>query len=176
MININTKNINSEIVSLNKLIEDYNTNYLNLFNNINQIQSSWIGETAEKYFDQINQDKMNTEKLLNQIKSEEEIYKYIYNSYKELGSSIKCNLNAKEELINKVNNCIDKSTEILNIYQSINTSKAYEERDSIIKKRENTKKVLNKYKEVKENIKKVYQKIEEIEQEVNTRIDKIIES
>ena len=176
MININTKNINSEIIGLNQLIEDYTTNYLNLFNTINQLQSSWVGPTAETYFEQIDQDKAKTTKMLNKIKDQNSIYKYIYDSYRKIGNSIKCNLNSKEELIKKVKSCIDKTTEILKIYQTIGVEKSYEERESIIKKKEKTKQILSKYKEIKENINNTYSKIEEIEQEVNIMINRFIEN
>lgn len=171
MINIDVKEMNNKIIELNNIIDDYNLTYLNLFNSINQLSESWIGNDATIFFTCMEKEKTETTELINRMKYQKEIYKYIYESYREIGNKIKCNLDAKDTIFSKVDNCIDKTKEIINLYQNINITKSYDEKESINKKYESTKRILNKYEKVKENIKKVYIKIEEIEHEINRKLE-----
>ena len=171
MISIDVKNIGYNISKLNKTIEEYESTYLNLFNTTNSIQTLWTGVVAENYFEEINHDKLETQKLIEKIKNRQELYKYIYDSYKELGNKINCNLNAKDEIITKINNCINTSKEILKIYESIDITKNYKEKEKIQKHQETTKKILKRYKTIKENVQMIYSNIEEIEKKINKELE-----
>lgn len=173
MINIDVKEMNNKIIELNNTIDEYNLTYLNLFNSINQLSESWISNNATNFFACMEHEKIETEELINSMKSQKDIYKYIYENYREIGNKVKCNLDAKDTIFTKVDNCIYKTKEIINLYQDINITKNYEEKESINKKYESTKKVLNKYKCIKENIKRIYGKIEEIEHEINRKLENI---
>lgn len=173
MISVNVGELNNHILELNRIIDDYNLTYLNLFNSINQLSDSWVGDMATNFFSSMEKEKNETLEIINRIKKEKEIYKYIYDSYKTLGKKIKCNLDAKEIIVTKIDNCIDKTKEINMIYQSIDVTKNYDERDSIVKKKQDMIKVLDIFNKIKNNIKTTYSKIEEIEREVSRKLDNI---
>lgn len=174
MININVKDLNNEIVKMDNLIDDYNDVYLNLFNSINFLQNYWKGSTADRYFYNVIEEKVETEKLLNEIKLQYNIYLYIYDNYKNIGNKIRCNLDSKETIINKINNCIEKTKEIINMYTVIiDDYNDYEEKNRLIKLKDRMKNVLSKYETSKKTIKETYGKIEDIEQEINKKLAKI---
>lgn len=173
MISIDVVEINDKVVELKKIIEDYNLVYLNLFNNINQLSESWIGSDASKFFTSIEKEKRESSELIERLKIQKDIYKYLYESYKEIGNKIKCNLDVKDVVIAKINNCIDKTKELCNLYKSIIILNNYEEKENIQINYKYTIHVLNKYNELKENIKNTYTRIEEIEQEVNKKLENI---
>lgn len=173
MVEINIRSLNENITELNNIISEYNENCLNLFNIMKNLTTFWHDKNAKNFYDKLQIEEKNTNKIIKEIENKKNIYKYIYEEYNNLGNKIKCNLESKDIIISKIDNCISKLTEILNIFKCIDITSAYKGRAKIIKKQKKIEQLLIDYEDSKTKIKNFFNKIEQLEQSVNSKIENI---
>lgn len=169
MISINIKNINDDISSLNSLISDYYDTYINFFHILNDSENYFKDNTSKILYSKVEEEKKSVEKIILGLKERNNIYKYVCNSYKEIGTYIKVDIDAKKAIIDKIVYCINKTDNIVNLYNTIinsntNTTEIEKQKKCIIS-------IRDRYKKLKMNILDLYQKLSNIENEVKKKID-----
>lgn len=169
MIEINVKDLNENVTELNNIILSYQESDLNLFNMMKNLTLFWQDNHAKIFFDQLEKEQISRSQLIKEIQKRKDIYQYIYNEYHHFGNKIKCNLDAKDVVINKIDNCIQKTKEIIELFNQIDITKNYKGREKIIKDREKMVNILTDYENSKIEIKKFFDQIEKIEQEINLK-------
>lgn len=170
---INILKIKSEIDKLNNLIEDYEVNYLNLYNEINKTSSLWQDNNAKKFFKNTDIEKRKTKQFIDEVNSIIDIYKFLVKKYEKIGKKISINIKAKDEVIAELNKYLNQLQNIINYYNKLDLSFCLQERNILLaqnKKLKEEKQIINK---IKEEIKAKYNYIEEIEKEINSKIMKI---
>ena len=170
---IDVNNIKDEIVKLNDLLDKYEDNYLNLYNEINNASSYWNDLISVKFFDSCKIEKIETKTTLEEIKSIIDIYNYILEKYQEIGKKIKFEIKNRDIVINGFNNYIIKVDDLIREYNSINFNcniKISNMLNDQLYKLKNNRKILNN---IKDKVKDIFDNIEEIEKEINLRLSKI---
>lgn len=170
---INVTHLENEYKKLNNELETFYNNYLNIYNGLNNANNYWQDYHARLFFSSVNGEKNKVNNTYNEINDIKDIYKYLIDEYEFIGKKIKVNLDGKDEIVSKFNNFTDKVNELISIYNSLDLSfcpsianKLYNQKDKLVKIKEEMLSSKNKLKEVLE-------KIESIEDEVNLKISKI---
>ena len=169
MISINIKAINDDISSLDNLILDYYDTYINFFHILNDSENYFKDNTSKILYAKVEEEKKSVEKIIFSLKERTNIYKYIYSNYKEIGTYIKVDIDAKNALVDKIAYCINKTDNIVNLYNTIinnstNTTEIEKQKKCIIL-------IRDRYKNLKTNILDLYQKLSNIENAVKQKID-----
>ena len=170
---ININNLKTEIIKLNTLIEEYEEIYLNLYNEISSCSLYWTDETSNKFFDNLNIEKLKVKNTITEMTDIKDIYEEVIRKYEIIGNKLEINPKKKNQILTKFNNYLDNMYELLDLYRELNldfcqteATKIYSHMDIIIE-------VTNNVVELKEKIKKQYEYIEEIEKTINLKISKI---
>lgn len=171
-IEINTTNIGNILLDLKKVYEEYEININDLFMSLKGAKIYWNDETSSKFFESLEKEKLINQKEIISISNKIEIFTYIYTKYSELGKKIKCNLNKKETIINKLNQCLKQLYDVINSYKYLD-SYFSNEKYILYNEQKNLANYYNILLESKENIIKIYKKIEEIEVQVSNKMSKL---
>ena len=170
---IDVNNIKDEIVKLNGLVDKYEENYLNLYNEINNASSYWNDLISVKFFDSCKIEKIETKTALDEIKSIIDVYDYILEKYQEIGNKIKCEIKDKSIIISNFNNYIVKLDDLIREYNLLDYNfdhKISSILNDQLYKLKNNRKILNS---IKNEVKDIFDNIETIEKEINLRLSKI---
>ena len=173
MIKINVESMEKELISLNKIIESYEQNCLNLFNEINFSYVYWKDPIALKYYNQISKEKENTIKFLYNLKNTTKLYTYIINSYKEIGQKITYYLENKDKIISYLNKITNQYQNIISEYDNLDTSFLnMNEKNKIFSLKNQISRAYQKYENIKNNIIKQMKKIEDTESKIKHNLNK----
>ena len=173
MVEVNCDELKNIINSLNAIIDEYEIVELNIFNQLKDLSNNWQDNNSVKFDDSINLDKRETEKFLNFLKSNKDVYDYIYRRYAVLGKIIKCNLNSRDIVLNSIDVSYKFVVDILSEFQRINNSFTYTEQTSIFEQKNKIIKVRNELANIRKSVKNLYNKIEHIELEINNKIKQL---
>ena len=108
MLEIDLKEINKYILSLNNLIKECEEVELNLFKELDNSTTNWQDNKSLLLADNIISDKEETFFFIEKIKERHDILEYIYDSYIKIGNKIKCDINRKTKIINILNNILNE--------------------------------------------------------------------
>ncbi|MBE6152813.1 MAG: hypothetical protein E7166_01110 [Firmicutes bacterium] len=170
---INIMIIKSEILKLNTLIDEYENNYLNLYNEIKKASSYWQDGNSINFFNDADYYKLKIQLNVEEIKQLKEVYNYLINKYSQIGNKITFNLNSRTYLINSFNSYINQIDEIIKLYNNLDLSFCSYERQKLINQRNQFKSIKNSLIKIKKNIINKLEYIEEIEKEINLKLSKI---
>lgn len=171
MFEVNNTSIEGNIKDLNNLMDKYDEIMLNLYKQLDEASSvNWQDSNSMSFADCVEDEKKETSLLVDYIKSRKDIYSFIVEKYIKFGKKIAYDLKNKAAIINELDRCHGKASNILNQFYYINTSFFYEERWSIIQQREKIANIKNKLSKLKENVNKIFTEIEKIEKEVTKKI------
>lgn len=168
-VEINLKNTEALLLELSKTYKEYYENINGLFLTLRNANNYWHDGNATKFFASLEQEKLKNQKEVINISNKIEILRYIYSKYIELGKEIKCNLDNKDKVINKINQCINITSQLIKNYNSLNMYFAYE-KYSLYNEKSKLNSCYNNLVTIKEKVNKTYKKIEEIETEVSNKI------
>lgn len=170
---INISSIKKEVMQLNNLIEDYELNFLNLYNEVSKTSNNWKDAHATSFYKDLELKKIKVASTIDELKNVKDIYKYIQEKYELLGKKIEFNLNYKSKVLNNLNNYIEQTKEIIYNYESLDLSfcpyEAKYIRNEVYKLKQNKNKLI----EYKNNITKKFDYIDEIEKSIKQKISKI---
>lgn len=170
---INILKIKSEIDKLNNLIEDYEVNYLNLYNEINKTSSLWQDNNAKKFFKNIDIEKRKAKQFIDEVNYIIDIYKFLVKKYEKIGKKISINIKAKDEVVAELNKYLDQLQNIINYYNNLDLSFCLQEQNILLAQKQKLKEEKQIINKIKEGIKAKYNYIEEIEKQVNSKILKL---
>jgi len=146
---------------------------ISIFNILKDSSFFWNDKIAESFYQELEIEKIKNEKEIIKINEKINLYEYIYLNYSKIGNKIKCNLESREYITNKLNEYLKKISKIINMYEFLDTSFCLEEQEKIIKELNQLKNLENKVDEIKKNIIKTFDVMMEIEKEIETKIIKL---
>ena len=170
---VDVKQLKEEIKTYNDLIEEYEGNYLNYYNVLSSFSFYWKDNHAKKFYDSLPREKLNCKNLISELKSIQEVYKYISYKYSEFGDHISINLKNKDYVLRKFDTYLEKADRIIHKYSNLDLSFCPTEASLIRKERDSILTCKNSIKEKKDSVRDCFNKIENIEKEVRYRINRI---
>ena len=170
---INIFNLNTEIKKLNKLIEEYEDTYLNLYNELSSNEVYWNDNISKKFNENIRLEKIQVRTSIDELTSIKNIYEEIFFKYEKIGNKLAVIPKTKNTILTKLDNYSTKLHQILEIYNEIDTTKKSKEILIINNHINKFKKMALEISALRRNIKEKYQLIEEIENSINLKISKI---
>ena len=173
MVEVNVLELKKELMNLNKIVEEYEKNNLNLFNEIKNISFYWNDKTAINFIEQMKSEEYESKSIIKDLLSKENLLSYIYEEYIDIGKKIKYNVSDSKKTIK----LIDEYIEILNdIALSFSTLNIVKENKNAYEVEEITEKlnaIKNTLVNTKGQIVRLSKKIERIEDIVMNKINNL---
>lgn len=170
---IDLKELQLRIDSIDKTINEYESNILNLYNQLLSTSIYWKDKRSLKFNEKVTLDKKQANIKLLELKSTEETLKYIISKYENIGQKIKFDLKGKEKINKLLDDYILQLEKILDQYEQIDLSHFNELRVKLTKQELVLKELKNNMKTIKDNINEKFNKLEEIELQIAQRLKKI---
>ena len=169
---VNVGKIKSEIINLDKLIDEYENNCLSLYNELNGASFSWKSDTSNLFFDKKQREKISINDFINEIKSYRDFFGYIVQTYGLIGEKVFYDLSNYNEANNKLLVLINEMKEVL---QKLNQYRAKTPNSIMIINNEISQisNYINSLETLKEKLSIIFKKIEEFEKEIKYRLSKI---
>ena len=174
MNEVNVTNLRSISNKFNKLLDQYQKNYINLYNEIKNSNLFWIDAHAINFYDAKDIEKHRMDVSYEELLKISDIYKYIVSKYESIGNLISFNLENRDILLSKLNNYINSLNGILNSYNSLdysfaNSSVIY----SINSQKNNIRNMINNLSTIRNNIRNILNRIEETENKIQNMIYRV---
>lgn len=174
MVEINIKEIENIIPKLDEKIKKYNENSVELINTIKLTGDYWKGNDYNYYFKKISEQNLNISKEMELSIKKINIYKFIYNEYKNYGKKIQIDVDSQEKMINKINKCLNLEQKIEdklnNLIINAIDKQLKIELNKILTNLNDIKEV---YKDIYIDVKNLYEKVKNNEIKIATDLKKI---
>lgn len=85
---INVAKIKDEILNLDHLINEYENNYLSLYNELFSFSFYWKSPVSERFFDEKQKEKLALSEFIGELNSYKEIYEFIQIHYGLIGEKV----------------------------------------------------------------------------------------
>lgn len=170
---INVDKLKNELSKLNKLVEEYEDVYLNMYNELLHASSNWQDECSLRFFENVKLEKTKVKITLDETKEIRDIYTYLIDKYEDVGNKIHVILNNKDKINNKFNNYVNKIDDLIRNYKNLDTSFCSYERKMLANEQRKIVDMRNKTVEIKEKYSQIFQEIDEIEKETAQKLSKI---
>jgi hypothetical protein len=170
---IDLKKIQLEIDNLDKTINRYEENLLNLYNQLLLTSIYWKDKNSLKFNENISQEKKEANIKLLELKSVKNTFKYLISKYENIGQKIEFDLTNREKINKFFDDYILQLEKILDQYNGIdmtyfeNLSEVLTNQMLLIKKLKGNMQV------IKDNVNKIFDKLEDTEIQVAQRLNKI---
>lgn len=153
-----------------KKIEEYNND---IISNFNELSKYWHDSNSLKLNSSVKLEIQRMVNLESNIKDQLEIYKYLENEYKKIGNKIKCNLEAKDMIDNKLVSIISAINNILNQYNELGDISFYPRSYVIENQKNDIRNILDSFNNIKEKVNNTFISIQNIESTVSERLEGI---
>jgi len=170
---INVSNLKTEVSNFNKLVEEYEKIYLNLYNELSSVSFFWKDNHANLFFEHISFEKLKISKSFEELITLKNQYQYIIEKYQTIGNRIIFDLNNRNDIINKFDTYISGIDRIVQSYESLDLSFCREFVSSINHQKTTLIKEKSQVGELKNKVIEMLNKIEEIEKEIKLKISSI---
>lgn len=172
-MDINIEKLKVSLSEFNKLVEDYERVYYNLYNELSNCSGFWQDNNATLFFEDVNIEKLAVERTIIEFKEIEDLYNYLVNKYGEFGNRIKFDLKVKDQILDKFDKYLGNVYDLLDEFRRLDFEFCNDIRSNIYGDIDKLMDVANILVRLKSNVKKRFNKFEEIEKEVSLRISKI---
>jgi len=175
MVKVNTKALKEMIDQLSELQNLHKEATLDLFKTVEHLSLFWQGDQAVLFFVKIREEKNNAEKIRNNLKKRENIYRYIYQEYSRFGQTIACDYESKDALIKKLDYGIEQLNLIVNRFNNLYTFFNFSQKEAVVAQRSTVTQVRNTWQSYRSKLNQFLIKVENIEAEVRRRIQALDE-
>ena len=172
-MNINIEKLKGDLRELSSLIEDYESIYYNLYNELSNCSIFWNDNNSLLFFDNVSYEKKAINETITEFKQIIEVYNYLVNKYSEFGTKIKIDSKQKNDILKKIDNYINDIEDILNSFNNLSFRFDRTISDNIYRDINRINDIINILYNLKNKIKKHFNAFEEIEREVTLRLSKI---
>lgn len=170
---IDLKDLKLKINSLDKTINEYESDTLNLYNQLLSTSIYWKDKNSLKFNERVSLEKKQANIKLLELKSVEETLKYLISKYENIGQKIKFDLKGKEKINKLLDDYILQLEKILEQYNQLDLTNFNELSVKLTNQEVVIKELKNDMKIIKDNINEKFNKLEEIEIQVAQRLNKI---
>ena len=172
-MDINIEKLKGDLRKLSNLIEDYESIYYNLYNELSNCSIFWKDNNSSFFFDNVRLEKIAVNETITEFKQITELYNYLFNKYSEFGNKIKINTELKNDILSKFDNYLEDIYDILDDFKNLTFRFDKTIADNIYRDMDRLVDIANILVGLKSRIKKHFNEFEEIEKEVSLKISKI---
>lgn len=172
-MDINIEKLKGDLRELIALIEDYESIYYNLYNELSNCSIFWNDKNSILFFDNVSFEKIAVKETITEFRQIVVIYNYLVNKYSEFGTNIKIDTKQKSNILKKIDNYIDEINDILNSFNNLTFRFDRTISDNIYRDINRLNEIINILYKLKNKLKKHFNAFEEIEREVSLKISKI---
>ena len=173
MNEVDVVNLRQVVNNYNKLIEKYQTYYINFYNEIKNSKLYWIDPHALRFYEAKDIEKYKIDISYEELVNLKNIYSYMVNKYEGIGNYIQFNLNNRDNLISRLNSYINNLTNILNNYNRLDYSFASGDiQRNINNQKNNLSKMISIAKQILNRVKSLCNNINDIENNISNMINK----
>lgn len=173
IMDINIEKLKGDLRELNNLIEDYESIYYNLYNELSNCSIFWKDNNSNIFFDNVSKEKLAVNEVITEFKQITDLYNYLVNKYSEFGNKIKFNIKLKNDILSEFDNYLNNIYDILDDFKNLTFRFDSTISDNIYKDMDKLVDITNILVGLKSRIKKHFNEFEEIEKEVSLKISKI---
>ena len=171
---VDVDNLRFLLDQLEILISDYQNNYINLYNEIQDSEMFWQDAHSNVFFRKKTIEKSRIDITYDELESTKDIYKNIINMYGNIGDYIEFDLVNRQHLLAKFNTYINKLNRIYNLYCDLDYSFANPSIQSSIEvQKEIVRESLDDATVLREKIKTLMEEISENERKIKRMISKL---
>lgn len=170
---ISVKKLYNEINTLNRLIDNYEENYLNYFNILSSFSISWDDKRSKFFFNNARINKYNFELVRNDLKDVRRVYSYIADKYSAIGNNIFIDLGNKNRVVEAFNSYIGKLDSIINDFNNLSLGFCPNIAYLIRKERANIVAQRNKLVDCRKEIIYYFDTIKKYEEQIRNRISSL---
>ena len=167
---VNTSSLNTNLIKLNKHLNDYYNVYLNFYNELkNSHEYANANKTNSFYINAENEKSMNYQ-FYQELIEIQKIYNYIYDNYSEIGNKIEFDLTKKALIMSTIKNIKTKINSLKRNNKSIDTTYCSQIIPILDSNEVCINNIYNIITEIETNYNKLFNKIDGIENVVRNRI------
>ena len=170
---IDLKKIQLEIDNLDKTINRYEENLLNLYNQLLLTSIYWKDKNSLKFNENISQEKKEANIKLLELKSVKNTFKYLISKYENIGQKIEFDLTNREKINKFFDDYILQLEKILDQYNEIDMTYFESLSEVLSNQMLSIKKIKDNMQVIKDNVNKIFDKLEDTEIQVAQRLNKI---
>ena len=165
---INIKEISLIINKLGNLVEEYQLNHLNYYNELNTTSSFWISKSNEYLLNETGNQKANINLFIEYLKTYILIFYRVVNELSYLGDNIKVDIKNREKVIAKLDEILLIYDEIIKIYDLIK-----DVNDDLLRQQNDIKEMYSEFNDLKNFINETFNKVSEVNILMKERVDKL---
>ena len=176
MYKIDVTKLKNKLEELNKLLETYQENYLNMYYQIeiSDEEEYWVDPHARNFFDDKYFEKSKMEESYDELKEISNLINNIVNRYSNLGGVVEFDLSYRSNILSKFNIYKNKLNRILSSYNDLDYSFAsYDIVNAISNQIESVRSQLYLSDMLRENVIDIMDSINEYEHEIARMIKNI---
>lgn len=170
MIEVNIEKLNDLLVSYDNFIKQLDDNNFELISEFNIIKKYWHDQRCINMYSSFELEKNRIIKNVDNIKKQEDLYRYIMTEYKSLGNKIRCDLDKKDTVIEKINLVIENLNTIIGQYNNIGDIGFYRGAHKIRSQKKKLQNVLDSFNNMKDELIEKYHEISEIESNIQEKL------
>lgn len=170
---IDLKKIQLEIDNLDKTINRYEENLLNLYNQLLLTSIYWKDKNSLKFNENVSQEKKEANIKLLELKSVKNTFKYLISKYENIGQKIEFDLTNREKINKFFDDYILQLEKILDQYNEIDMTYFENLSEVLTNQMLSIKKIKDNMQVIKDNVNKIFDKLEDTEIQVAQRLNKI---
>ena len=171
MNKIDIEAIEKEISNLTSYINEYEHNYLNLFNEINNSSLLWNDDHSTIFYKKIEEELKNNNKLFNSLKENYNIKSFICNNYKVFGNKIYFNFTKANDVLICYKKIIDKFKIYLNYINNMDYSFYNNEELGMLNEiKNNFSSIIKMLEQSENNVRNTFEMINNVENKVKEMI------
>ena len=173
MLKINVNNLKIEIEKINKLLDEYENIFLNLYNELSSSSLFWNDKESKLFFENINIEKIKINNMLVELHEISNVYKSIIRKYEQIGNNIEIIFQSKEIILSKINKYLDKLYTIIEKYHELDLEFCPKEAYIIYNQLDELIKIGNDIISLKKKIQDKYNDVLEFERKIKLDISSI---
>lgn len=170
---IDVKFVKNYYNQIKKINDDYEMNYLNFYNELNQALENWQDDNSAKFSEQIVLDKNDYNKILLDLKQLEFILKNVYEKYEPIAKNIKYVKENKDSLYSFFDQYLNKLVNIIDYIDRMDFSFCRDVGSLILSIKKDLMDNKNKIEVIRSKVKSVVNDIEKKEMEINKILAKL---
>ena len=158
-VKVDAIKLQDSIMKIQNLINSFEENELVLFSKIMSLKDIWNDGYSISFYEAIDNEKHEFDVLLEDLKTFNNTYEYIYKIISKYGNSLQADFNASHNVLSKYNSCNQKFYTIENMYDNLDLSRCSEvaseihnQKDRLKSTQRNLDKYIEKYNDAIEDL------------------------
>ena len=155
---------------LKQLLNEYESNYLNIYNELESTSFIWQGEESNDFNHKVETDKIKLKNTYEELKQLDSVYNYLINDYQSIGQDIFFDMDKISGLNDYFDKTLTSIVSVIDYYDILDTSFCPAEASIIDRQKNEIGQAEKDLFKVKQDTKSTFDKIDKIERTVNSKL------